>query len=1016
MSTKRLRVVLLDRLLLVISIALASALLVSPDSATAQTGEGPSALCHITDGTFTDCNPQTPGNEEWSDITPTSFTQTGGVIFVDQADLVDNSLISTFEATKTFPPGFFTPDGELDHLMLMYEGDRTVPLGPDEYVLVHFMAVDSDQEILQHYVVRIYADATIQVFIDGVDQGPGRKAEIDTMMGAVGFGISPTNPTPHVLSEFQIGLEEAGFTVCCYSADPAWWSSSTPPEPTLIARIKAFAEDNRETFAEIAEFNGLVSEGARLVFDQQVCLSLILLTKPELVLPCEIVTLGVHIGFAGKAILFDELSESDPHDLNFMEIAQPVAPSLSQQPYTTADGLTQDEADALNALLTNIEEQIGLARAILTAIDRAQGAFLAGDSFWEIQQVLAARQFASQLVPLLEAEPTLLADLQSAIEATGLQVTFTLSDVVNFQATASADGLSPEAVQGLTELGFDSSEQEKVQQLILTEDPNKLAALGGGGFPEMLTDPSVITALQEAAAALTPDVFGIGDVFVSVSDGQVQWRSPGGNLNQTLTVSSGFGFTTGMAFDATGNLYVTEFSAQSVSQFDTNGNLLGTFGSGYNQSPESILFDKSGNAYVGQADGTEDILKFDSQGNLLAAFDVAIENRGSNWIDLASDQCTLFYTSEGPSIKRFNVCNNMQLPDFATGVLHSAGFALRLLPDGGLLVTDFQDIDRLDASGQVVQTYDVPGENCWFALNLDPDGASFWSADVCTSNVYKFDIASGAQLLSFNTGTPSSTVFGLAVRGEPPPDSDDDGVLDAEDNCPQTSNSGQQDSNLDGIGNACQGTTALDTTAFLQANLDGSSGAEATDPTAGEPPLDEQLTRIIDFRINTLNLTIEEGNDFLSNLVDSQVVLGLVDPTDAGQLVSDVLQQIVVQIDIDIKPGSDPNSINCNNDNQVIAVAILTTETFDATTVDHTTVTFEGAGETHVDNKSGEPRRHEEDVDGDGDADLVFHFRLGDAGLTCEATEGTVTGETFDGISIEGIDAVRMIDQGGGKP
>ena len=46
---------------------------------------------------------------------------------------------------------------------------------------------------------------------------------------------------------------------------------------------------------------------------------------------------------------------------------------------------------------------------------------------------------------------------------------------------------------------------------------------------------------------------------------------------------------------------------------------------------------------------------------------------------------------------------------------------------------------------------------------------------------------------------------------------------------------------------------------------------------------------------------------------------------------------------------------------------LLSTPTFDATTVDHTTVTFGDASETHVDKKTGVAKRHDEDVNGDGD-------------------------------------------------
>jgi len=114
-------------------------------------------------------------------------------------------------------------------------------------------------------------------------------------------------------------------------------------------------------------------------------------------------------------------------------------------------------------------------------------------------------------------------------------------------------------------------------------------------------------------------------------------------------------------------------------------------------------------------------------------------------------------------------------------------------------------------------------------------------------------------------------------------------------------------------------------------------------------------------------------------------------------------------VDIDIKPGSEPNSVNCGNQNAVVAVGILSTDAFDATGVDHETITFQGAREMHVDSRTGRSRRHQEDVDGDGDADLVFHFRVADTDLTCLSAEGTLKGNTLDGLPFFGTDKLRMM-------
>jgi hypothetical protein len=252
--------------------------------------------------------------------------------------------------------------------------------------------------------------------------------------------------------------------------------------------------------------------------------------------------------------------------------------------------------------------------------------------------------------------------------------------------------------------------------------------------------------------------FQTGDVFVAVASGSVQWRRPNGTLVQTLNGGLG-GFTTGMAFDSAQSLYVTNFSNSVVHRFNKNGVQIANFGSGYS-TPECIVFDGNWNAYVGNIGGG--FRKFDATGAFIGT--VAGGTR-IDFADLQADQSTMLYTQEGNRIGRWDVVNNVALTDFATGLGGNA-FALRIRTGGDVLLANGSNILRLSSTGTVLQTYDVSGQDSWFALNLDPDGTSFWSADFSTANVYRIDIASGNVISTFNTGTGNSTVFGLAVAGE----------------------------------------------------------------------------------------------------------------------------------------------------------------------------------------------------------------------------------------------------------
>lgn len=116
----------------------------------------------------------------------------------------------------------------------------------------------------------------------------------------------------------------------------------------------------------------------------------------------------------------------------------------------------------------------------------------------------------------------------------------------------------------------------------------------------------------------------------------------------------------------------------------------------------------------------------------------------------------------------------------------------------------------------------------------------------------------------------------------------------------------------------------------------------------------------------------------------------------------------VLSVSSPLKANVVINGILCNGKgkskgNGVIPVQILSTDTFDATQVDHNSVMFAGAMETHT-SKSGEKKRHEEDVDNDGDMDLVLHFRSNEVNIDCDLPFPPVTGKTLENQSFTSAD------------
>ena len=614
-------------------------------------------------------------------------------------------------------------------------------------------------------------------------------------------------------------------------------------------------------------------------------------------------------------------------------------------------------------------------------------------------------------------------------------------------------------------------------------------------------------SLASLPAPVEATDWAIGDVFAAVGGGvggglYKVYRNDG-TFKETISDDLG-GFTTGCAFSrGTSFLYTTNFSNTKVVKrsFGHPHDIVQTIDTGATSpggASESIVFDAAGNFYVGHAGGNHLIHKYDASGALQTTFNATIDQMGTDWIDLAADQKTMFYTSEGRKIFRFDVSGTgTQLTafvDLTASETPGTFFALRLLPpgdgSGGLLVADRVNIKRLNAAGTVVLTYDAAGEDGWFALALDPNGKSFWAGNPDTGNFYRFNISSGlvevgpiATDVTFSIEAQTG-LFGLCVAGEPTVagDNDADDVINAADTCPNGYNPDQaacDTCRLDfgplpsfcRVGSASEnspspGTFAPGGPVVITATLTPTVDITVPRPDCflttftffdalgnplhtqhrhrlaygifpGSPdiitiPKNTQfqvqcdVAELINLPTGTSPYVATFANNFQDSDIDPLTGVCTVSPcvnlslvvvtSPLGTVTIDPALPPVTKVPVDIKPGGFPNSWNCGS-TSAIPVAVLSTNTFDATKINVSTVRFGkigtfGTGD--VKTKGGNAM----DVNGDGKLDMVFHFSFPLTGFKCSdipsgqqsvTLQGLLTGQTTGGTSFAGSDSIRLV-------
>lgn len=207
--------------------------------------------------------------------------------------------------------------------------------------------------------------------------------------------------------------------------------------------------------------------------------------------------IALALSFVSQAL--KQLNEDDPPDPNYSTIATPTPQTINLSGYP---------AD-LAALVTTGEQLAGVVNAMVTTIDRASGAYQAGNAYWEAQQLAALSSYyteaaadvadlATELPALTQEEMTLPGSVTASV---------TLAQAQSFITTTATSGLPDPLLTDLNNLGASAATEQALAQVIAAADPNELVSfVTTGGLPSAAntTLTTLATDLQTVMACFGP--------------------------------------------------------------------------------------------------------------------------------------------------------------------------------------------------------------------------------------------------------------------------------------------------------------------------------------------------------------------------------------------------------------------------------------------------------------------------------------------------------------------------------
>ena len=241
----------------------------------------------------------------------------------------------------------------------------------------------------------------------------------------------------------------------------------------------------------------------------------------------------------------------------------------------------------------------------------------------------------------------------------------------------------------------------------------------------------------------------------------------GGLSNQPNDFTVGVSYTGnglnnpfGIAIDASGNAWLSNYSGNSFSEFSTTGAAIATATSTILNKPRGVAIDNSGNVWLASS-GNSTIAVYTSSasqlfyeygGDLSGAFDVAIDASGNAWITTFGNNGIIKLSPSGGFI--FNMTGG--------GLAAPTGVAIDASGNAWVSSSGNSGLSEFSSTGTAIFSSTGGATSAPYGIAMAPSGNA-WVSSSGNNSVYQF-AAGGSQVFFTNAGGLSAP-YGIAIDG-----------------------------------------------------------------------------------------------------------------------------------------------------------------------------------------------------------------------------------------------------------